>query len=483
MANVYLEKEITIIVVLLIGFIFILIGYLNFQRFQNKVQFIVGDRDENIFSLTTTLTASALGAWVLFGPASAATFGGIGAVIGYSLGAATPMLLLYNFGPKIRNEFPKGLTLTQFIKKRFGETILKLCLFLILFYLVVFLIAEVTAIAALLNYISNIPLWLTSILTLLICLMYVLKGGFKLSLITDKYQFIFIILILVGSYFLVMHSINFSSFSIIKSNSPILISPQNINNYTIGLTMFIAVAATNLFHQGNWQRVFSAKNNLVLKKSLINSSIIVFLVVFWLGFSGIISISLNDKVIPDLAFFEIILIKSNALIIILLLILVLSLTLSTIDTLINAISSLFIIDGGKINNFFSGKDIIQKTNFTILFISLFVLIISSKGYSILYLFLLADLICCAAVITIFFAFFKKNINPKLAKYSISSGLIAGLLFFPSQNFENSILVGNLISKDFFHTIILNNLLFFSFLLSLLIPTIILYIYSLRNSLR
>ena len=122
------------------------------------------------------------------------------------------MLLLYNFGPKIRKEFPKGLTLTQFIKKRFGETILKLCLFLILFYLVVFLIAEVTAIAALLNYISNIPLWLTSILTLLICLMYVLKGGFKLSLITDKYQFIFIILILVGSYFLVMHSINFSSF-------------------------------------------------------------------------------------------------------------------------------------------------------------------------------------------------------------------------------------------------------------------------------
>ena len=49
MANVYLEKEITIIGVLLIGFIFILIGYLNFQRFQNKVQFIVGDRDENIF--------------------------------------------------------------------------------------------------------------------------------------------------------------------------------------------------------------------------------------------------------------------------------------------------------------------------------------------------------------------------------------------------------------------------------------------------
>tara|TARA_B100000579_G_scaffold420208_1_gene419650 strand:+ start:26 stop:1087 length:1062 start_codon:yes stop_codon:yes gene_type:complete len=352
-----------------------------------------------------------------------------------------------------------------------------------LFYLVIFLIAEVTAIAALLHFISNIPLWFTSSIILLICLMYVLKGGFKLSLITDKYQFIFIVCILVGSFFLIMNSINYSSFMIIKSNSSKLISFQYLNNYTVGLTMFIAVAATNLFHQGNWQRVFAAKNNLVLKKSLIYSSIIIFLIVFWMGFSGILSISLNDQVIPDLAFFELILIKKNILIIISLLILALSLTLSTIDTLINAISSLIIIEGEKINKFFSGKETIKKTNFLILFISLFVLIISSKGYSILYLFLLADLICCAAVITIFYAFFKRKINSKLAIYSISSGLISGLLFFPSQNFESSILVGNLISKDFFYSIILNNLLFFSFFLSLLIPSIILFIYSFRNSLR
>ena len=70
----------------------------------------------------------------------------------------------------------------------------------------------------------------------------------------------------LNSFFLIMNSINYSSFMIIKSNSSKLISFQYLNNYTVGLTMFIAVAATNLFHQGNWQRVFAAKNNLVLKK-------------------------------------------------------------------------------------------------------------------------------------------------------------------------------------------------------------------------
>ena len=122
----------------------------------------------------------------MFGPASAATWGGIGAVIGYALGTAAPMLFMYNFGPKIRKEFPKGLSLTEFIKKRFGIGILKLSLVLILFYLTIFLIAEVTAIAFVLKFISQVPLWITSGIILIICLLYILKGGFKLSVITDK---------------------------------------------------------------------------------------------------------------------------------------------------------------------------------------------------------------------------------------------------------------------------------------------------------
>jgi len=157
--------------------------------------------------------------------------------------------------------------------------------------------------------------------------------------------------------------------------------------------------------------------------------------------------------------------------------------LSTIDTLINAISSLIIIDGKQINNSLGGKEVIKKSNLVILFLSIIVFIIASKGYSILYLFLLADLICCAGVVTIFYGFFNKKINSKLAFNSILSGLVFGLLFFPSQNFQSSILVGNLISKNQFSLLITNNLLFISFIVSTIIPLLIILIYSFRNSLR
>ena len=243
------------------------------------------------------------------------------------------------------------------------------------------------------------------------------------------------------------------------------------------------MACTNLFHQGNWQRVFSAKNNSILKKSLINSSIIIFIIVFWMGYSGLISFSLNSKVTPDLAFFNLILDEKKSLIVVSVLILALSLTLSTIDTLINAISSLLIVNGSQINKTIKGKKIKEKTNFIILFICSIVFIFASRGYSILYLFLLADLLCCAAVVTIFYGFFNKKVNPKLAAYSITFGLIFGLLFFPSQNFETSILVGNLISTDNFSIFIRTNLLFLAFFVSLFVPLIIIFSHSLRNSFR
>ncbi len=480
MEKIYLSAQTSLLVTILVGLFFVGLGYLNSKKIQNKSNYIIGNKDENTFSLTTSLSASALGAWILFGPASAATWGGIGAVIGYAFGTATPMLLLYNFGPKIRKEFSKGLSLTEFIKKRFGLGVLKISLFLILFYLTIFLIAEVTAIAFLINFVSKTPLWITAGITLIICLLYILKGGFKLSIITDKYQFIVIAVLIFISAIIILGKLEINSFELIKQNASNLVNSKYLPNYTAGLTFFIAVAATNLFHQGNWQRVFAAKNNLILKKSLIYSSIIIFIIVFWMGYSGLISLSLDSNVIPDLAFFDLIL-NNNYIITISILVLALALTLSTIDTLINAISSIFIVNGNQINKSISGKSVRNKTNYIIIFICILVFILASKGFSILYLFLLADLFCCSAVVTIFYGFFNKNINYQLSYLSIFSALITGLLFFPSTSFQSSILVGNLLPLEFFSPIVITNLLFISFAAAIIIQILLIAFYSLRNS--
>ncbi len=238
-------------------------------------------------------------------------------------------------------------------------------------------------------------------------------------------------------------------------------------NFTAGLTFFIAVASTNLFHQGNWQRVYAAKSNKVLKKSLIISFFIIIPIVFFMGFSGLVAASINSSVIPDLAFFSLLLKEQNPIISVIVIILAISLTISSIDTLINAISSLIIVDGNKILKFKS--DYLKLSKNIIFLLSLIALIVASKGLSILYLFLLADLLCCAAVLTIFCSFYDKKLSEKNAYISIIIGLFAGLLLFPSPDFSKSILIGILFPVSNFPTFMSQSLLFMSFLVATFFP--------------
>ena len=460
----------SLILITIISLVFVVLGISYSKKYQGLENYLVANRSVGVFSLTTSLVASALGAWILFGPASASTWGGIGAVIGYALGAAFPLLILVFLGEKFRKLYPKGKTLIEVVRQRFGTKLFKLILFLTVFYMFIFLIAEVTAVSILVNYISGTALWITALIVITSSLIYTLYGGLRASIFTDKIQFI-IILILLLILFINLISFNFNEFNFefIKQNKPVLLSFDYLPNFTAGLTFFIAVAATNLFHQGNWQRVYAAQNNKVLKKSLIVSFLIIIPIVFFMGFSGLVAVSINSNVVPDLAFFSILLKEQSLMLSVIVIILAISLTISSIDTLINAISSLIVVDGRKVLNF--KGDYLKLSKYFIVCLSMIAFAIASKGLSILYLFLLADLFCCAAVLTVFYSFYDKKINEKNSYLSILIGLLVGLLFFPSPDFSKSILIGILFPLSSFPVFMVQSLLFLSFLSATFLPVI------------
>ena len=88
----FLNQSSSLIIVIIISLIFTVIGVTYSKKHKGINNYLTANRSIGFFSLTTSLIASALGAWILFGPASAATWGGIGAVIGYALGTAFPMI-------------------------------------------------------------------------------------------------------------------------------------------------------------------------------------------------------------------------------------------------------------------------------------------------------------------------------------------------------------------------------------------------------
>ena len=466
----FISQNTALILVLLTSLLFAAIGIFYSRKYRGYSNYLTAGRKIGTLSLTTSLVASALGAWILFGPASAATWGGIGSVIGYSLGTAFPMIALIYLGKKIRKKFPAGITFTQFIFHKIGRNLFKFIILLSIFYMFIFLCAEVTAISMLINYISGTSLWVTAALVMATTLIYTLYGGLKASILTDNFQFLIILILLLVCMNYIFSS-DFITYKIITDNSAILLSSKYIPNYTAGLTFFIAVAATNLFHQGNWQRVFAAKNYDVLNKSLKLSFLIIIPIVFFMGITGIIAISIDSNINPDMAFFSILLKNKSKFLYIVIIILAISLTVSTIDTLINAISSLIIVDGKKINKK------LKSSNTLVIFLSFIAFFVASKGFSILYLFLLADLLCCAAVFSVFYGFYHKKFNEKNAINSILVGLFLGLLVFPSPDFSKSILIGTLLPFDLFPQIVSSSLLFWSFLLATVGPVIVIITYD------
>ena len=465
-----LSQSATISLSLALSFIFIIVGIYYSKKYQGINNYLVANRNVGIFSLTTSLVASALGTWILFGPSSAATWGGIGAVIGYALGTAFPLFILMYLGERFRKLYPRGKTFIEAIRIRFGKKLFKLILLLSIFYMTIFLIAEVTAVSILINYISGTDLWITSLIVILSSLAYTLYGGLRASIFTDNIQFIAIgLLLLIGFSYLISFNSNEFSFEYIRLNKPNLLSWTYLPNFTSGITFFIAVAATNLFHQGNWQRVYAAKNNKVLKKSLFISFLIIIPIVFFMGFSGLVAVSIDSNVVADLAFFSLLFKDQVLTLSIIIVILAISLTISSIDTLINAISSLIIVDGNKVINF--KVNYLKLSKYLIIILSIVTFYVASKGLSILYLFLFADLFCSAAVLTIFISFYSKSLNEKNAYISIIIGLTAGLLLFPSPDFSKSILIGILFSKDVFPLFMSQSLLFMSFLFATFIPIV------------
>ena len=472
MNTAYLSHTATIITLALVTIVFAGLGIVYSKGKVSIASYLTADRSIGRKSLGASLVASCFGVWILIGPSEAATWGGLGAVIGYALGQALPFLVFVVIGKRMRKIMPEGNSLTEFVLVRFGGAMFKLVLFLSVFYMFVYLCAEVTAIAKITNLISGFPLWQTSLLIIISVLAYTLYGGLRASIFTDKIQFIIIfifLLIAINQVFLI--EANNFTVELIKEKAGTLISGKYFYGYTAGLTFFIAVFATNLFDQGVWQRVYAAKTDKDLKIAFASAFFIILPFLLVLGFFGILAVATGNAKDPSTVFFSLILGSSsglNSLLAISILVLALSLVISSMDTLINAISSLIIINGNKFLKL-SSKALRKLSYYLVVFLSIIVFIIASKGYSVLFMFLFADLLCCAAVFPIFYGMFNKSITKKLSFYSVTLGLISGLALFPNQTFEKSLLVGNMLPVSFFPNWISSALLFWSFILATFVP--------------
>lgn len=383
--------------------------------------------------LSATLMASFLGVFLLFTPPEAGSLGGLPAILGYGIGVVGLYLGFIILSPKIKAYLPMGSTLTDYVHKRYGAKMYLLTIVVMLFYMIVHLIAELTAIALVANQLAGIPLIYTALLVGFATMIYTAYGGLRASIFTDMVQMFLVVGLLIGvTGGIVYYSGGISSITNqIKLEVPHLLTFNNWGGIEYGLTLCIAVFVANLFHQGYWQRVYSGKDNQTLKKSLKTSIAVVFPIMLLTGFIGIISAGYGEASDPSIALFSLAYSIFPAGLVIALFVLSLVLVMSTVDTLLNSIIATFTVDSKRIFKDMEEGSLLKFARIMTVVLIIPIALIASRGYSVLYLFFVADLVCAGVFFPLFYGLYKKENTEGIALTSALLGIASGIPFFIS----------------------------------------------------
>ena len=387
-----------------------------------------------------TITASALGAWVLFSPPEAgSTFGGVTAILGYCLGSALAVFLFVFVGPRLRQIMPWGHSLNEYVRYRFSRgafagPIYLLTVVVMLMYMFVYLAAELTAIAQALQLVINLPLFVTSLAVITVVFIYTAYGGLKATILTDAMQFVLIvplILICFGATVSAMGGFG-NAFAPVSASMPELLSLGNIDGLRFGATLLIAIVAAELFNQGNWQRVYACRDDATVRRSFLGSALIVLPMIMIAGLLGLMSV--GSDISGPTAFFE--LLKSltiPAWTLWAVILLALALVMSSLDTLLNGISSVFTVD--LLNLTHEPEKVLTISRWLTVVVGLPAVAIASQGYSVLYLFFIADLLCAALIFPLVFSLYNRHQMAISAFFSSVAGIVVGTAFFPKPDFS------------------------------------------------
>ena len=402
-----------------------------------------------------TVFASIMGAWILFTPAEAGTWGGITAITGYAVAQALAIMLYVILGPRLRRIAPHASSLVEFVYYRFGRPMYAITLVVGVFYMAVFLCAELTGIALAVNFVMGFPLWATATLIGSGTLIYTTYGGIRGSIFTDALQ----TMIIMPALLLVFGAVVISAgglepmFASIREIDPSLLSMGHRGGWEFTLSLVIAIVAANLFHQGFWSRVYACKDEGVVRKSFLLAGFTIVPVVLLAGLFGLLAVGMGLLESPSAALFEVVLSVAPTWVLMVLLMLALALVMSSADTLINAIAAVFTVDIARFYPTLAPKKLRLCARILTAVICITVVLTASQGYSVLYLFLLADLVCAAAVFPTFYGFYTSRLNGRDATLAVMAGIVAGALLFPDPTFAR----GNLL---------------FSFLAALLVPVVL-----------
>ncbi|MFB6161815.1 MAG: sodium:proline symporter [Haloferacaceae archaeon] len=408
-------------------------GWYSRGRVESIEDFIAARGSAGTGTLTATLVASSMGAWILFSPAEAgAAFGGITAVVGYALGSAVAMAAYAVVGPRIRAAVPEGHSLTEYAYVRYGPVFYAYVLVVSVAYMFVFLAAEFTGIASAVSTLAGVPGWQTATLVGVTVLAYTAYGGLRASMVTDVVQTALLLPLLLVVFVATVVAVGGPGEAVrsVNATAPALLSPTHLPGIEFGVYVVVAVVGAEMLNQSWWQRVYAARDERTLARGFGAAALVVFPIVVAVGLFGPIAVGMG--LVDGNASVSFFLVVQEALPDVLVLgvvVLAVLLVASSADTLFNAIASVVTADLPRLVDADDARLTLAARGFTAV-VALAATVVGAQGYSVLTLFLVADLLAAATFLPLYHGLFSARAWTGGALAASVAGLAVGAAFFP-----------------------------------------------------
>ncbi|MEK9659143.1 MAG: Na+/proline symporter [Chloroflexota bacterium] len=386
-----------------------------------------------------SVVASVMGAWILFSPAEAATWAGIAGLTGYAVGQAAPVAAYWAVGVRMRRLMPNGHALTEFVWHRYGRPMFLAVLAIVVLYMFTFLAAELGAIARAVQLVTGTPLLVTLMLVAGATLAYTVYGGLRASIVTDGVQFAIIAPLLAVLFVAGLWALGGwdAAMAPVRESAPELLDWGYQPGVDFGITLIIAILAANLFHQGFWQRVYAAESERAVRRGYLVGALVVVPMVMATGMFGLWAMGRGVGGPGAISLFTLALEVLPGWVLVVLVVLALALVMSSIDTLLNGIvSALASGIPGLLGSARTPRRLLVSARWVTVALAVPAIIVGYAFDSVLYLFLIADLVCAGAVVPTFLGLYERHLSGRGALVSTLAGIAVGALFFPSPGFTS-----------------------------------------------
>ena len=390
--------------------------------------------------LTATLVASVMGVWILLSAPEAGASFGITAVVGYAIGEALPMLAYAKVGPRLRELFARGHSLTEFAHARYGDAMYGFVLVVSALYMFVFLAAELTGIASALSLVAGVPQWQTAVLVGGFVLLYTGYGGLRASIFTDTIQVLLVLPLLVVAFAGAVIALGGSGpvYDGILAANPALLDPGFGAGLQFGLALAFAILGAELINQTWWQRIYAGADGDTVRRGFRRATVANGLIVFVAGLFGLIAVGQTTVITDvtssaynaDVAFFLLLNSSFPEWVVLAVVLIALLLVMSSVDTLFNALSSLVTADLPRLLDDPEDRTLLVGARLLTVAVAVAAISVSLRARSVLRLFFFADLLGAAVAVPLVAGLYSRGLTGMGALASSLGGLIVGLAFFP-----------------------------------------------------